>query len=424
MDTLWRTLQEAILQLRRVTVEAVNSVRNNKSLALLSLVLALGLWVYVTDEENPTVTDLLPMPMTVEPINVPAGLAVANVLETVSVRISAPDDLWQRLSVDDLRATADLSGLPAGEHDVPVRVRPARGRSNLRVVEVFPSRVRVRLEPVTQREVPVVVNIVGSPPLGYELGEPTASPSQVTVVGPKDTVELVEAAVTNINMTGATADIQQTFALTPRNLSRGFTVDGVTLNPANVTVKIPVTQKVFNRTYVVSASLRGSPAPGYRVTAVEVEPAAVTVLGSLTALQALTVITTEDVDIGGATADVVRNARLRLPEGITPYGHQIVLVRVRIGVIDGEVVMSVAPTWQDLPAGLALSYITPAVLVKVVGPLPLLQTLSPQDIVVTVDLSGLTEGRHLLSPRVEVPSELQIGDVQPPQVEVVLTTTP
>jgi len=277
---------------------------------------------------------------------------------------------------------------------------------------------------VAQKQVMVVVKVTGTPPLGYEVGEATASPSQVTVTGPQDAVELVEAAAIDINITGATTNIQQTVTLTPRNLSRGFTVDGVKLNPPSVTIKVPVTQRIFNRTYVVSASLRGSPAVGYRVTTVEVEPAAVTALGSLPALEALNVITTEDVDIGGATGDVVRTARLRLPEGISVLGRQDVLVRVRIGVVVGETVISVAPTWQNLPSGLALSYITPALLVKVTGPQPVLQRLLPRDIAVTVTLAGLTVGRHSIAPKIEGPSELQISDVQPPQVEVVLAATP
>lgn len=424
MYTLWRTAREAVLLLRNLMVQAIESVLNNKSLAALSLVMAVALWVYVTDQQNPTVTDFLPTPLAVEPVEIPQGLAVANVPETVSVRVSAPSDLWARLTADDFHATADLSGLPAGEHDVSVRVRPARGRSSLRVVEIFPSRVRIRLEPMAQKQVPVVVNVTGAPPLGYELGEATASPAQVTVTGPQDTVELVEAAAIDINIAGATTNIQQTATLTPRNLSRGFTVDGVNLNPPNVTIRVPVTQRVFNRTYVVSASLRGSPAVGYRVTTVEVEPAAVTALGSLPALEALNVITTEDVDIGGATADVVRTARLRLPEGISVSGRQDVLVRVRIGVVVGETVISVAPTWQNLPSGLTLSYITPAVLVKVTGPQPILQRLSSRDIFVTVNLSGLTAGRQSVSPKIEVPAELQVSDVQPSQVEVVLAATP
>lgn len=58
------------------------------------------------------------------------------------------------------------------------------------------------------------------------------------------------------------------------------------------------------------------------------------------------------------------------------------------------------------------------------GPLPLLDTLTRQDIRVTVDLTGLTIGTHQLTPKVEILiSDVQVESILPGTIEVTLTLT-
>src|SRR5690606_9146945 len=89
------------------------SVSHTPGLLLVSLLIAIGLWVFVTDAENPTVVDFFPQPIPVEAVNVSDQLAVANQLPTVSVRISAPSDRWEQLTSADFRALVNLDGAEA-----------------------------------------------------------------------------------------------------------------------------------------------------------------------------------------------------------------------------------------------------------------------------------------------------------------------
>ena len=50
---------------------AAKSVRENSGLAVLSVVLAFGLWIFVTDAENPEQTHRLDSDIPVRPVNVP-----------------------------------------------------------------------------------------------------------------------------------------------------------------------------------------------------------------------------------------------------------------------------------------------------------------------------------------------------------------
>src|SRR3989304_5898268 len=95
------------------------SARTNLGLAAVSLALAFALWVFVTDTENPERTDFFAGAVPVEPVDVPPGLAVASLSgAAVSVRIRAPDDVWDELTTENFQATVDLSGVSAREATV------------------------------------------------------------------------------------------------------------------------------------------------------------------------------------------------------------------------------------------------------------------------------------------------------------------
>ena len=59
------------------------------------------------------------------------------------------------------------------------------------------------------------------------------------------------------------------------------------------------------------------------------------------------------------------------------------------------------------------------------GPLPLLDTLSSQEVRVVINVTDLTEGTHQLEPDVEIlVSDITVESILPGTVEVVLSQTP
>src|SRR3972149_2211469 len=114
MQQLMRAVRETALFLVALFRPAVRSVRDNSGLAVLSIVLAFGLWIFVTDAENPTRTRVLPVDIAVEPVKVPPDVAVANPLTAVRARVRVADDVFDSLTAADFEATVDLDGLTVG----------------------------------------------------------------------------------------------------------------------------------------------------------------------------------------------------------------------------------------------------------------------------------------------------------------------
>ncbi|MGB6836830.1 MAG: CdaR family protein [Dehalococcoidia bacterium] len=405
-----------------LVVRVVVSVRHNVSLGLLSIALAVSLWLFVTDADNPEHTDFFSGFVPVEAVNVPPDLAVFSMSQpSVSVRVSAPEDVFDHLSTEDFRATVDLSGVTSKE--VTLRVRVASFHSEVEVVEASPSRVTVTLENVTSRMVSVKVQPVGTSPLGFEVASTSVTPGEVTVSGPESLVNRVDAAVADVNLTGVRVDISRRVELRGRDASGGDIV-GVTIDPRSVQVELKLVQREFSRGFVVSPTVRGVPAEGYQVVSVQVEPALVVVSGTVEVLQSIDAVEgvrTEEVNIAEARSDVVRTVRLSLPEGARVSDPGDVTVRVHIEPARGQFSFSVVPRLSGLASDLEATPAQSEVRVTLEGPVPVLTALTAADIGVTLDVSGLSAGAYTVGVGVEVPAGTTVISTDPPALGVTLS---
>jgi YbbR domain-containing protein len=389
------------------------------ALAALSLLTAIVLWVAVTDAEDPNRVDIFSGAIEVRPVNIGEGLAVANIREAVvSFRVSASEDEFNRLTVNDFRAEVDLSGQRQTGTPIELRVTPrVVGGRDVEVVEVLPPFVSVTLEPSTSKLVPVLANVIGSPPQGFSYSGVEPNPASVRVTGAISNVQLVASASADVNLTGRRASLDEQFRLSPRD-AQGADIRGVSVDPANADIKVNITQREVTLPLTIVPPVQGSVADGYNLAGISVEPAAVAVSGPLELLQALSFLTTETIDLSGLRADATRSVRLRVPAGLQTT-RDTVSVRVKVVPVDAEIAVTVAPQVTNVPENLRADVQTSSVTVKLRGELPVVQAASAT-LRATVNAGGLQEGVHVLSPSINAPENVRVVSVEPQQVVVVL----
>lgn len=407
-----------------LTVDAwqrsIRTIRNTPSLLMLSALLGVSLWVFVTEEENPTRVDELASPVLVQSVNVETDLAVANQLPSVTLVLAAPEERWDEIEagLGSFTAFVNLQGVTDREQDVRVQV-DIEGVRGVRVVEVIPERVTVNLEDLTSVEVPVRVRPVGPLPLGYEQGETTVDQPFVMVSGPESLVSRVSDAVADINVTGLTLGVEQTVEITPRGAG-GSEIRGVTLEPSTARVGVEIRPSTLTRSLSLQVTPEGAPAPGYRVTNVIVSPATVTVEGTLEALQQNVTVDLGTIDITGELTDVTRARTVELPPGLSLTGSSVVTIVVQIAPIDGDFAYAITPIVTGLGDGLEVESTDDPVEMVLTAPLPLLNSLTNEDLTVTLDVSGLGVGIHDVVPSVELPEGVTLLSL-PETVSVTLT---
>ncbi|MQC18754.1 MAG: hypothetical protein DWG80_06755 [Chloroflexi bacterium] len=385
---------------------------------MLSGLLAISLWVFVTDTENPTIVDQFPQPIPVEAVNVADNLAVANQLPAVSVRVSAPTDRWEDVSATNLRAFVDLNRFDARAQEVPVQVEVS-GLGGVRVVDVEPRVITVNLEDLVTRLVPVDARAIGSLPIGYELGAMDLGATAVTVSGPESLVARVAEAAADVNVTGLTVNLEQTVTLKPLGAG-GSEILGVRIEPSTLRVAVEVFQSTIVRTVPLTVEVTGTPAAGFRVSSVSISPPAIQVQGPLQASQQIDAITLPVVNVNGARTDIVRSIAVPLPPGLEFVNTERVTITITVEATTGSLRTSVVLIAAELSGSLQAESSPASVAVTLEGPLPLLNALLSGDVRATLTLGGLGVGTHTVPVSVEVPDGVTVASVQPGTVTVTI----
>ncbi len=389
--------------------------------AVIAIALACALWIVVQNEQNPDRTDIPPLTVPVETVNAPPGLVVVSEQPEVQVRVRIPSESWSLLRPGSFRATADASNASPGVNELPIRVEALEPR--VRQVDPIPPLANVVLEEVSELPMPVRLNIIGNVPFGYAYSTPKISPENVTVSGASSAVQRVGSIVVDIRLDGLTVSLSATYA--PRAIdARGSEVRAVRINPATVNVDVPVAQQVGYKEVGVRPVVQGRVAPGYLLQPLEVEPATVTIVGSPATLANVNYVDTEPVDVSGLSSSVVRRVQVVPPQGLTLLQPQPVSLTIRVTALTTSQTLRVTPTIQGLGPGLQLVGDVPQVDVTLSGPAPTLQSITPRDFQVSLDLSGLGAGQQQIEPRVAVPGGFTLSGVDPPRVPITISNQP
>ena len=411
MDTFAR--RSARTRWRRV-VEQLNTLA-------LSLLLGLIVWLVAINQENPIVQATYPerLPITVRGLDESLMSLQDLSRESVQVVVQAPRASWDDLAPNDFSAYIDLSGLRAGVHDVDIEVDSFDPR--VRIVNVQRPQLRVQLDQVTTKEVPVRVDILDSTAFGYDWQTPLVEPMTVTVEGPSTQVLQVTAAHAEVSLGSAKSQVERNQSVVPQN-AQGQSVPRVTADPQVVHVVVPVEQWPGRKEVAVRVNLQGQPAAGYRLSSVRVNPSTVVLLGSADVLaQVPGFVETEPISLDAATGEIQRRVQVRLPDGVTVLEGPAVDVTASITPIEGGTTVRQRPVVQGLSTGLTATVALDTVDVILSGPLPFLEALGPDDVFVIVDLTGLLPGNHIVTPRVVVPTGIRSEGVIPETVEVVIS---
>jgi len=406
-------------------VNALSWISANFRTYLWALALSTAVWIAAVTSADPDEARLYPKPVPIEVVGQDAGLVIDGTLPaTTELLLRAPRSVWSAIESDpeSVRAILDLSGLSSGEHkrdlQIQVNARPVR------IVSATPGTLTFSLEPLATRTMNVDLSLTGQPAIGYQAGDAELEPLEVIIAGAKSRVESVTRARLAVSLDGVREDIQAAFPVEGVN-DRGQVVSGLTITPATVDVILPVSQQGGYRDLAVKVDVRGLPASGYRLTNISVFPPVVTVFATdpevVNALPG--VLDTLPLDISGANDDITTRLSLNLPPGISVVGEQTVLIQAGVTPIESSLRLEDERVEVlGVPAGYKVQVSPQVVDVILSGPLPLLSTLTAQDVRVVVDVGGLAPGTHQLTPKVEILiSDVDVESILPATIEVVLT---
>lgn len=408
----------------------VEWLESNLVSLILAVLLALVVWVVATQEANPSEEFTFDQPIPIEFVGPDETLTITNSpTRFVTVRVRAPRSTISSLSLDNFSARVNLTDLEAGQHTVPVKVSIVDAQA---VAEDYaPTDIEVELEALAERRLPIQLVINGELPTGYQTGTTSVVPSEVTIRGPQTAVQLVSEVRATISVDNQRDAVEETVDLAALD-SDGNTLDNVQIEPATALVEIPITQEADFREVAVRVNANVQPAEGYYVSSITVTPPLIPVRGDPEILRELTSIETEPINLGSVQSDETYVARLNPPDGVTLEDVRTVTVYIAVEAqLDFRVLEVPVQAIGLEDNGLTVTIAPSNAVVSLSGPLPVLQRLNfDQDILVTIDVSGLEPGTYRLEPQAEIVSgaipqeevqQVTIDSVLPTVVEVEIT---
>ncbi len=304
------------------------------------------------------------------------------------VRYFAPSGVL--VGTSTFSATVDLSGMTPAGAAVSVRIEVTSVDGRVRVLGYEPAFASIQLDSLISVVVPVKVEH-GTVPDGLTLGDTKVDPPSVVITGPKSVVDQVVAARADVQIQPGGIDVDQDVKLVPVD-ALGNAVSPVDVTPATARVVIPVFSDRQTRTLPVNAILAGTPAAGFEIASVTVQPLAVAVAGDADQLTQLVRLDTAPVPLTGISSDLTTSVELALPTGIVPVGDTVVVVTIKLRPVTATRTFSAGIRLVGARSDLTYVVAVDHVLVTIGGSVAELDRLSGSSLVMDIDVTGRTSG--------------------------------
>ena len=405
----------------------------NKAVAfLLSLLVSLGMWLYVVNyisTESEAMFYNIPVVFEAETVlTTERNLMITDISSTtVNMKISGNRSDLNKINSSNIIVKVNLSQVyDPGEtylnytYSFPGDV----SQSALNVENKFPSGITITTDTKLTKEVPVKVVCSGSAPEGFisDTENVALDNNFVTVTGPSTVVNLIDHARINLDLSNQRETISDHFVYTLCDKD-GQPVDAEQIVTDVGEIYLNLTIQRFREVKLMLNVTYGGGATEVN-TKIQLAPETIRVSGSEKVLEGLTELVVGSVDLSTVESDTSLTFPITLPEGVTNLSGVTEvtasidfdnLLTKKFAVSNIKVV--------NVPEGMEYDLMNEALEVTLRGNAVLIGTLEPEDISVVVDLSDKEAGTFTVKASIviEKSSHIGIGEMGTHSVSVTLS---
>lgn len=423
-------------------------ITDNLSLKIMSVAVAVVVWLIVVNIDNPVGTNYYTI-TNVELINkeyVESSDTIGKMCmpeenqDTVRVAITADKKTRDKIRVSDISAVADLQqavSLDTNPVMVPITVTCSVSGIGPGDIKVTPQNLSVNLDEKETQE--FVVNVTRGdtkPDKDYEVGSLTANPEKVRITGPKSLVNKIDKVNAAIELNGKTQDFTQevTLSIIDKNQEALSDSEMNSLRIEN-NAQVIVTAKLWKirQGVKISAGYVGTPAEGYQAGIIKTVPDTISVAGSTEGLETLAAndnvitIPSESIDISGESSDVEKKISLKdlLPDNVKLTSDSSEDVWVTVSILpEGSREFSFLTKEIEVknkPDDLQVTFETAQIAIRIKSDSKDLDDLDvTKDIKASIDLEDKEEGNYEVPVTVSLPDGYEI--VENVSTEVVISS--
>lgn len=378
-------------------------MKNKIGAALLSLLCAFCLWLYVISAVSPGSTDTyynIPIVWEGESVLNENGMMVTAVSSnTVNLKLSGNRSDLSRVNSGNITIKADLSGIREPGNQIRINysspIFPGDVASNAFVIESKdPDSIYVTVVRRISKTVPVEVVWTGSPAEGFMIDRENKVLDfpEVTVTGPESVVATIAKATIAVDLDSRRESISETYHYTLCD-EAGTPVDAKLIVTDVEEVRLDVAIRRVKDLQLTYNLVEGGGANVHN-TSITLSAETIRVSGSEAALDNLgDALSIGTINLGEIPKDTTLTFGVQLPEGVinltgvTEVTAEVKFRGLAIRELVAENIQSI-----NIPDGLRVELITRKLTVTLRGPSSEVAAITPNDLVVTVDFSGAEVG--------------------------------
>ena len=287
---------------------------HNLGLKLAALFCACCLWLISMNINDPVTQRIYTVPVQLQNINLltDAGkyVEVLDDTDTIRVTVRASRSVFSDFSDKNIVAVADLSEMMEGSK-IPIALTTTKSDSKIESIVADTEYVEINIENMMKMQKRISVNVANAPAEGYLLGNISTDQNAVIITGPESVVDRIASTAVEINVDGATSDVNITL---PVHL---YDADGHEVEDARLSMSV---KEVFTTAAILQTKIvpieytaMGTPEEGY-VFAGEMirEPENVIIAAKPAVLKNVNSIQVENVlDVSGAEQNVTAQVELK-----------------------------------------------------------------------------------------------------------------
>lgn len=399
--------------------------KNNIKKISISVVMAIFLWSWVIGVENPEIEIPyrgIDVAFEGESYLNKEGLSIISP-KNPKVNISIRGNKSDLNSIDshNLKASIDLQGLKAGENKVPVDYSLQGQTGNIRIVNVDPATILVKLDQIISENKKIDIEILGELPESYTLGETRALNSFVRVTGPSSDLAQIDRVVAYADVSNKTESfmIKSKLVFLDKN---DIELNNINANVTSAELEVPI-YKI--KSVPIKLKTYGALKPNERLENLKAIPENIVIRGSSANVDKIREIESESINISNLVEDPNYKVKLKLPEGISL--HEDVEVKLSYDHIINKEESRKIPVDQISFVGknLNLNYEIVSdqkeVTVNLLGTEEDLKNLLDTNISLSFDVTDIEVGDHLVEIQANTLDGINIKSLDPTSLMLRIT---
>ena len=405
--------------------------RRNSFYLVISILVALGIWVYVDITQDITASkevSNIPVEFQGEDTTLAErGLMLLPDSETtINLKLEGAKSILAQLDTAKLRVQADLSAVTeTGIQTVPCRVIYPEYKFSSRLTATTPTNsfnITIDVGELYSREVEIHCDIQGTVAEGYIAGEPQFTPEKLELRGPQEEVDAVSYAKVSLNIEDATETVDQALPYVLYN-EAGEPISGGDIHAVQDEIRVVLPVDVVKE-LPLEIDFQEFPGLSKNNVSYQIEPASIVVSGEASLLNDVDRLVLDSFDLSQLGGNEVYHYVIQLPEGCTNLSG-VTRATLTISFIDLVQDTRTATEFQaeNVPEGKSVTILTDELTVRIQGTAADVAAVRDRDITVRADLQEVSaaSGTYTVPAEILISTGGDVGVVGTYQVTVILS---